>query len=90
MLERCAAKGMVAVMIFEKLCALIAEQFSINEDSITLEMSFVDDLQVDSLDVAELIMALEEAFDIPEVDEETVISLVTVGDVLGHISIYCD
>ena len=77
-------------MIFEKLRALIAEQFSISEDSITLEMSFVDDLQVDSLDVAELVMALEAAFDIPEVDEETVIRLVTVGDVLAHISIYCD
>ena len=77
-------------MIFEKLCALIAEQFTISVDSITVETSFVDDLQVDSLDVAELIMALEEAFDIPEVDEETVISLVTVGDVLVYISTYCD
>ena len=81
---------MVAIMIFERLCALISEQFAISEDFITLETSFVDDLQVDSLDVAELIMALEEAFDIPEVDEETVIRLVTVGDVLSYISTYCD
>lgn len=77
-------------MIFEKLCALISEQFTISRDTITMDTSFVDDLGADSLDVVELTMALEAAFDIPEVDEETVITLVTVGDVFRFISANCD
>ena len=77
-------------MIFERLCALIAEQFSINEGSITMDTAFVDDLGADSLDVVELTMALEESFDIPEVDEETIIGLVTVGDVFRFLSANCD
>lgn len=77
-------------MIFEKLCELISEQFTISKDTITMDTSFVDDLGADSLDVVELTMALEAAFDIPEVDEETVIALVTVGDVFRFISENCD
>ena len=77
-------------MIFEKLRAIIAEQFSLSEDSITMETSFVDDLGADSLDAVELIMALEEEFDIPEVDEETVVELHTVSDVFRFLSINCD
>ena len=77
-------------MIFEKLCALIAEQFSVSEESITMDTSFVDDLGADSLDVVELTMALEEEFDISEIDEETVAGFVTVGDVFRFISANCD
>ena len=77
-------------MIFERLCAIIAEQFSVSEASITMDLSFVDDLGADSLDAVELTMALEEEFDIPEVDEETVSSLHTVGDVFRFISANCD
>lgn len=77
-------------MIYEKLCAIIAEQFSLSEDSITMETSFVDDLGADSLDAVELIMALEEEFDIPEVDEEMVMQFHTVSDVFRFISINCD
>lgn len=77
-------------MIFEKLCALIAEQFSVSEESLTMDTSFVDDLGADSLDVVELTMALEEEFDISEIDEETVAGLVTVGDVFRFVSANCD
>ena len=73
-------------MIFERLCALIAEQFAVNENSITMETSFMDDLGADSLDVVELTMAVEEEFYIPEVDEDTVNRLVTVGDVVRFLS----
>ena len=73
-------------MIFEKLRALIAVQFSISESSITMETSFLDDLGVDSLDVVELTMAIEEEFYVPEFDEETVNALVTVGDVVRFLS----
>ena len=77
-------------MIFERLRALIAEQFTVSENSITLETSFVDDLGADSLDVVELTMAIEEEFYIPEVDEDTVNRLVTVGDVVRFLSENCD
>ena len=73
-------------MIFERLRSLIAEQFSVSEDSIDMDTSFTDDLGADSLDVVELTMALEEEFDIPETDEEVLYKLVTVGDVFRYIS----
>ena len=51
-------------MIFEKLVALIAEQFNVDEDSITMDTSFVDDLNADSVDLMDLSVALEEEFGI--------------------------
>ena len=71
-------------MIFEKVREIVAEQLGISEDEIKLETNFVDDLGADSLDIVELIMALEEAFDIeiPDADAEKV---VTVGDVVDYI-----
>jgi len=81
---------MVAIMLFEKLCVLIADQFSISVESISMETSFVDDLGADSLDAVELTMAIEEVFDVPEVDEETVTGFITVGDVFNFISANCD
>jgi len=76
---------MIVVMIFEKLCAIIADQFAINQNSITMDTSFVDDLGVDSLDVVELTMAIEEAFDVPEFNDEIISGLETVGDLFQFI-----
>ena len=73
-------------MIFEKLCELIAEQFSVGADSITMETSFADDLGADSLDLVELTMAMEEEFDISETEEDVLLSLSTVGDVFRYVS----
>lgn len=67
-------------MIFEKLCELIAEQFNVDVDSITMETAFEDDLNADSVDIVDLSMALEEAFGIDELGEEETASIVTVGD----------
>lgn len=72
-------------MVFERLREIIAEQFSVDEDSVTMDTDFVDDLGADSLDVVELTMALEEEFDIPETDDEKLTSLHTVGDVVQYI-----
>ena len=77
-------------IILEKLITIISEQFSVSEDFIDMETSFIDDLGADSLDVVELTMALEEAFDIPEVDDDIVAELQTVGDVFRFISANCD
>ncbi len=70
--------------VFEKVKAIIVEQLQATESSVTLEASFIDDLGADSLDLVELIMALEEEFDIeiPDADAEKV---VTVGDVVDYI-----
>ncbi len=70
--------------IFEKVKEIIIEQLGVSETSITTEASFIDDLGADSLDIVELIMALEEEFDleIPDSDAEKV---VTVGDVVDYI-----
>ena len=63
---------------------IIADQLSVSEDEVTLEASFKDDLDADSLDLFELVMALEEEFDIeiPDADAEKV---VTVSDVVEYI-----
>ena len=70
--------------VFEKVKEIIVEQLGVAEASVTLEASFIDDLGADSLDIVELIMALEEEFDteIPDADAEKV---VTVGDVVDYI-----
>jgi acyl carrier protein len=73
-------------MVFEKVKAIIAEQFAISELTIFTDTSFTDDLGADSLDVVELIMALEEAFNMPETDDDLIAKFVTVGDVVRYIS----
>ena len=69
-------------MIFEKLSALIAEQFNVDADSITMETSFEDDLNADSVDIVDLSMALEEEFGIDELGEEEAAGITTVGDLV--------
>ena len=70
--------------IFEKVKEIVIEQLGVTEASVAMEASFIDDLGADSLDIVELIMALEEEFDleIPDSDAEKV---VTVGDVVDYI-----
>lgn len=77
-------------MIFEKLSALIAEQFNVDEDSITMDTSFVDDLNADSVDLVDLSMALEEEFEIEELSEEQVASISTVGDLVRFLQSHMD
>jgi acyl carrier protein len=71
------------VDVFGKVRALISEQLDIDEEQITLETTF-EDIDADSLDVVELVMALEEEFDLEIADEE-VENIQTVGDVVGYI-----
>jgi len=70
--------------VFEKVKGIIVEQLGVSETSVTMEASFIDDLGADSLDIVELVMALEEEFDIeiPDADAEKVS---TVGDVVEYI-----
>jgi acyl carrier protein len=71
-------------MVFEKVQEKVAEQLGIEADEITLESSFIVDLGADSLDIVELLMALEEEFDI-EIPDEEAEKLATVGDVVDYI-----
>ena len=72
--------------IFSTMQDLIAEQFAIDVDEISMESSFVDDLGADSVDLVELVMAMEEEFDIGEIGEEELQSLKTVGDCVRFLS----
>ncbi len=71
-------------MVFEKVKEIVVEQLGVEEDEVTMESSFIDDLGADSLDIVELIMALEEEFDI-EVPDEEAEKITTVGDVVEYI-----
>ena len=70
--------------IFEKVKEVIIEQLAVEDDAIKLETSFIDDLGADSLDIVELIMALEEEFDLQIPDSEAE-KIATVGDVVDYI-----
>ena len=70
--------------IFKTMQDLIAEQFAIDADEVTMDSSFVDDLGADSVDLVELVM--EEEFDIGEIDEDDLQSLKTVGDCVRYLS----
>ena len=72
--------------IFKTMQDLIAEQFAIDADEISMESSFVDDLGADSVDLVELVMAMEEEFDIGEIDEEDLTSLTTGGDCVRYLN----
>ena len=72
--------------IFKTMQDLIAEQFAIDADEISMESSFVDDLGADSVDLVELVMAMEEEFDVGEIDEEDLAALKTVGDCVRYLS----
>ena len=76
--------------MFEKLCALIAEQFGVEADTVTAETSFVDDLGADSVDLVDLSMALEEEFGLEEMEDEDISSITTVGDLYKYMQDHLD
>ena len=71
-------------MEFEKLKKIIAEVLNVDEEEITTDTTFVDDLGADSLDIFQIIMGLEEEFDI-EIPNEAAEKIVTVGDAVEQI-----
>ena len=71
--------------MFDKLKEIIADKLSVNEDEITMESTFIDDLGADSLDRVELIMALEEELEM-EIPDEDAEGFKTVGDVVEYIT----
>ena len=72
--------------IFKVLRDLVAEEFVVSPDSVTMETSFEDDLGANSVDLVELAMAMEERFEIEEVPEEDLAGLKTVGDAVNLLA----
>ena len=77
---------MTSEEIFNTMQALIAEQFAVNADDVTMTSSFEDDLSADSVDLVELVMAMEEEFEIDEIPEEELLTLKTVGDCVRYLT----
>lgn len=71
-------------MVFEKIRALIAEQLDLNEDDITIDSALIEDLGADSLDVVDLVMSIEDEFEI-EVPDEAIENMRTIGDAVRFI-----
>ncbi|MCI9070537.1 acyl carrier protein [Clostridium sp.] len=69
-------------MIFEKIKEIIVDQLGVNEEDIKLETSFIEDLEADSLDLFQVIMELEDAFDVKVEDVE---NIKTVSDAINFI-----
>ena len=72
-------------MIFDKLCAMLASQFGVEADTITMDTSFEEDLGADSLDLVDLSMALEEVFGVDELTEDEISGITTVGDLVRFL-----
>lgn len=73
-------------MVFEKIKSILSEQFDIeNPESITMETNLFEDLDADSLDLADLLATVEDEFDI-EASDDSISSINTVGDVVNYIS----
>lgn len=71
-------------MVLEKVKAILSEQFDVEEDSITPETTIADDLGADSLDVVDLLMSIEDEFEI-EIPDEEIDNIKTVGELVKYI-----
>ncbi|MBN6205954.1 acyl carrier protein [Ralstonia pickettii] len=71
--------------VFDRVKEIIVDRLDVEEDKVTLEASFKDDLEADSLDVVELVMELEDEFDMEIADEEAE-KINTVGDAVNYIN----
>ena len=71
-------------MVFDKVKELIAEQLDVDADTVTVTSNIQDDLGADSLDVVDLVMSLDEEFDM-EIPDEAVANIKTVGDIVKYI-----
>ncbi len=72
--------------IFQTMRDLVSEQFAMEPAEVTMDTSFEEDLGADSVDLVELVMAMEEEFDIGEVQEEELGTLKTVGDAVRYVA----
>ena len=76
---------MTADEIFEKVQDIVAEQFSVDRDEVTMDTLLEEDLSADSVDLVDLAVTLEQEFNLDETDESVLDTIKTVGDVVGYI-----
>jgi acyl carrier protein len=76
--------GRMSLMVLEKVKVILSNQFDVEEDSITAETNIADDLGADSLDVVDMLMSLEDEFDI-EIPDDEIERIRTVGDIVTYI-----
>ena len=72
--------------IFQTMKELVAEQCAVEPASVTMETTFEEDLGADSVDLVELVMAMEEEFEVGEIEEEDLGSLKSVGDAVNYLA----
>ena len=72
--------------IFQTMRELVAEQFAVEPTEVKMETSFEEDLGADSVDLVELVMAMEEEFEVGEIEEDELGSLKTVGDAANYLA----
>lgn len=72
--------------IFQTMRELVAEQFAMEPAEVTMDLSFEEDLGADSVDLVELVMAMEEEFEVGEIEEEELSALKTVGDAVNYLA----
>ena len=72
--------------IFQTMSELVAEQFAMEPAEVTMATSFEEDLGADSVDLVDLVMAMEEEFEVGEIQEEDLKTLKTVGDAVNYIA----
>lgn len=71
-------------MVFDKVRTIVSNQFDVDEDTITLDTNIADDLGADSLDVVDMLMSLEDEFDV-EIPDDEIEKIRTVGDLVTYI-----
>jgi len=71
-------------LVYEKVKDIVVEQLGVNPEDLSMQSSLIDDLGADSLDIVELIMALEEEFNL-EISDEDAEKIITMGDVVDYI-----
>lgn len=71
-------------MVFEKIREILCDQLDLNEDDVTMSSDLQDDLGADSLDMVDLVMTIEDEFEL-DVDDENVEGIKTVGDIVHYI-----
>ena len=72
--------------IFQTMSELVAEQFALEPEDVSMDTSFEEDLGADSVDLVELVMAMEEEFDMGEANEDELAGLKTVGDAVNFVA----
>ena len=73
-------------MVFEQIRDIVCEQFDVDRENVTEDTDFLSDLDADSLDVVELAMSIEEAFHLPEIGENDIRGISTIGDLVAYVT----